>query len=560
MSRLCCALFALVPAALGAQGPDTVVITRPQRDGPTPAERRAASIYNAPGTMRVLGSHTIGRNMVVDGAVAVVDGPLRVEGRIAGDLVAINADIEIADGADIEGDVLVLGGHATVSGGARISGTLEQHTDRLNIRFEDDRLVIVERRDEYHRIEWRERRFPRRSRVTGRASLVLTSAGIYNRVEGLPIYLGPRLSWHAQDFDARLEGLGIFRTAASFDLQNRDVGYRALGRVRFGPRRLVELAGRAFDQVMPIEDWQLRDDEVGWASLLLHRDYRDYFLARGVGAYGRLRLADMVSVWADASWFDASSLDARDPWTPFRNSQAWRPNPAIDEGRFTEYRAGFEISTLHNADWEGGVRLRGEWLHGIGKDLSPVALPASVRAPLAASGYRYDRAWADLRIYQEFAGGALSLRAAAAGDLRKHGPLPVQRRLSLGGPDPLPGFTFHRFGCNEAVGDPALPALCDRMALFQAEYRTGLSIDVGNDDDDDRGWWGWGNWDPFDFDETHIVLFTDAGAAWIGAVTPKRFNWDVGAGLEIGGFGVYVARALERDKPVRVVLRLHQRF
>jgi hypothetical protein len=169
--------------------------------------------------------------------------------------------------------------------------------------------------------------------------------------------------------------------------------------------------------------------------------------------------------------------------------------------------------------------------------------------------------WADLRLYQSFWGGALSLRGVAAGDLHEHGPLPVQRRLSLGGPDPMPGFTFHRFGCNEAVGDPALPALCDRMVLFQAEYRTGLSIDIGDEGDDDRGWWGWGNWeDAFDFDETHVVLFTDAGAAWVGDVTPKRLNWDVGAGIEFGGFGVYIARALERDKPVRAILRLHHRF
>jgi hypothetical protein len=95
--------------------------------------------------------------------------------------------------------------------------------------------------------------------------------------------------------------------------------------------------------------------------------------------------------------------------------------------------------------------------------------------------------------------------------------------------------------------------------LFQAEYRTGFSFDVG-DGDDDEGWWGWGGWDSFDMDEIHLVLFTDAGAAWNGDATPKRLNWDFGAGVEIGGFGVYFARALERDKPVRVALRLHTRF
>jgi hypothetical protein len=168
--------------------------------------------------------------------------------------------------------------------------------------------------------------------------------------------------------------------------------------------------------------------------------------------------------------------------------------------------------------------------------------------------------WADLRLHQPLVGGGLSLRAVAAGDLGENGPLPVHRRLSLGGPDPLPGFDFRRFSCNEGVGDPALPALCDRMVLLQLEFRTGFSFDTQGSDDD--GWWGDGgwDWDWLDLDELHLVLFSDAGAAWNGDNTPSRLNWDVGAGLEIGRVGLYFARALEEDRPVRAVLRLHRRF
>lgn len=547
---------------------DTVVITQPGRYGEGPAERRAVSVYNASGTMRVLGRHTIGSDVVVAGDVAVLDGPLRVEGRITGDLVAINADVEIVAGGQVEGDVLILGGRGDISDDARVGGTVEQHTARVVVRLVDERLEI-EGRDEPRVIRDRDRRpptdrrLPRQSRWRpyGRASLVLTSEGTYNRVEGLPILAGPRITWRTDELDARLEGFGIFRTAASFDLETRDVGYRVAGRLRFGgDNRPFELSARAFDQVMPIEDWQLDKGEVGWATLLFHKDYRDYFLARGVGAAAKFRLGRTLLAYADVSRFNASSIDARDPWSLSRNSRPWRPNPTIDEGRFTEYRAGFELSTPR--EWgghsHGGAWLKAEWLHGVGDSVAARALPLTVRGPIPASGYRYDRLYADLRLHQRFAGGGLSLRAAAAGDLGQDGPLPVQRRLSLGGPDPLPGFNFRRFGCNEGVGDPALPALCDRMVLLQAEYRTGFSFDVDIGDEDDDGWWGGWNW--FDWDDTHLVLFADAGAAWLGDATPKRFNWDFGAGVDFGGFGIYFARALEENRPVRVILRLNRRF
>ena len=150
---------------------DTVVITQQGRYGEGPAERRAVSVYNASGTMRVLGRHTIGSDVVVAGDVAVLDGPLRVEGRITGDLVAINADVAIVAGGEVEGDVLILGGRGDISDDARIGGTVEQHTARVVVRLVDERLEI-EGRDEPRVIRDRDRRLPRQSRwrPTGRAS------------------------------------------------------------------------------------------------------------------------------------------------------------------------------------------------------------------------------------------------------------------------------------------------------------------------------------------------------------------------------------------------------
>src|SRR2546427_13162428 len=43
---------------------------------------------------------------------------------------------------------------------------------------------------------------------------------------------------------------------------------------------------RAYDVVLPVEDWGLHSAEIGWAAFLFQRDYRDYYLSKGVA--GRL--------------------------------------------------------------------------------------------------------------------------------------------------------------------------------------------------------------------------------------------------------------------------------
>ena len=543
----------LLLLALAAQ--DTVVIQPSGRYQDGPAERRAVAVFNAPATMRVLGDHTIARDVAISSDVAVLDGPLRIEGRVVGNLVAINAEVSIVAGAEVTGDLLILGGRVAVDEGARVGGTVEQHIGRLRVRLVDQRLEIEDR-------EPRPRRLPRQSRSypAGRLSLALTTEGTYNRVEGLPIVLGPRITWRGDGLDARLETFGIFRTSTGLDFESREVGYRLAGRFRFGGRsRPVELNFRVFDQVLPMEDWQLQADEVGWSSVLFRKDYRDYFLADGLGGGARYRLGDALQAYADVVWLDANSVSERHPWSLARTSSNWRQNPAIDAGEFTELRAGIDLRTRRSWSWNRGARLKFEWLHGAGENVTARVLPATVRDPIPATGYRFDRLFGDLRLHQRLVGGGISLRAVAAGELGSSGPLPVQHRLSLGGPDPMPGYDFRRFSCNDGVGDPALPALCDRLVLFQAEFRTGSSFDVGDSDEDDDEWWGWrGHW--FDWDDFHFVLFTDAGAAWNGSNTPDRLSWDVGAGINVGGFGLYFARALEEGRPVRGVLRLHRRF
>jgi hypothetical protein len=190
-------------------------------------------------------------------------------------------------------------------------------------------------------------------------------------------------------------------------------------------------------------------------------------------------------------------------------------------------------------------------------------LPLAVRPPLPLTPYQYDRVFGDLRLYQPVGWGELRLRAAG-GTVLGDAPLPIQRRFSLGGPEPMPGYGFRRFACNDFVADPALPALCDRMVVFQAEYRGGLDINPFDAWDRDA-WHGrrdrdWGDWEDFWWEGPQVVLFADAGTGWLKGSDPGRLHWDIGAGLEVGSVGLYAARAIERNQPIRWTLRIHRRF
>ena len=551
------AALAWAPLSLAAQ--DTVLVTRG-----VPADERAVRKFNGENTTRIYGEHAVSRGATIRTDLGVLDGPLTVYGTVEGDLVAVNADVSIYAGAEVLGDVLVVGGTLFVSEEADIVGSVERHAARISVRVVDGRLELTGER--IRRVVVSGDRRLRRSYHAGRASLVVTTGHTYNRVEGLPVMAGPRITWTDRATAFRLEALGIWRTATGFDpdIDNRELGYAALASLGLGRDREIELGGRAFDVVTPLEDWQLRDDEAALTTLLWHRDYRDYYLDRGVAGFARLRPAPEITLFGELARTEATSVDARDPWTPFRNAQPWRPNPLVDEGTFTRVAAGIDLDTRYDDRWSTGIRLHAEWERGRSEDVVERVLPLAVRPPLPLTPYVYDRVFGDLRLYQPLGWGELRLRAAG-GTVLGDAPLPIQRRFSLGGPEPMPGYGFRRFACNDLVADFSLPALCDGMVLFQAEYRGGLDINPF-DGIWDRDGWGrrgdrdWDEWEDLWWDGPQFVLFADAGNAWLKGTDPGRLHWDAGVGLELGSVGLYAARAIERDQPIRWTLRIHRRF
>ena len=164
--------------------------------------------------------------------------------------------------------------------------------------------------------------------------------------------------------------------------------------------------------------------------------------------------------------------------------------------------------------------------------------------------------------------------------------LPIERRLSVDGPGVMPGYGFRaqRDGadlgtCTLGLAFPGQPAMCDRIALLQAEYRGDLHFDFNPDwesHDDVIG--GRDGTAPrarahhFHRDGTWVV-FADAGRGWLvgtagDSLTYARdrippfstFRTDLGAGVDFGGVGFYLAKAMSAGEPLRFFVRLRHRF
>src|SRR5688572_26517610 len=98
-------LLSFGAAAAGAQVRDRYPTGLP-RD----VAREATRLYNETAALRTTGSLEIDQDRVVDGDVAVLNGPVMIAGRVRGRVLAINSDVVLRSSARIDGDLLVVGG------------------------------------------------------------------------------------------------------------------------------------------------------------------------------------------------------------------------------------------------------------------------------------------------------------------------------------------------------------------------------------------------------------------------------------------------------------------
>jgi hypothetical protein len=592
MTKAAIALLWLASAS-AAWAQDTTITIRPSPRGavqpltvrqlPADVASQAIQLYNAPTTVRLTGPAWVPAARGIDGDVAILGGPAVIAGRISGTLEILNGDLTFETGAVVGGDVLVVGGSITGADHADVQGDVRRFRTPLRYRRESDSLVYEAGRTLLpprwiQQLEWGE------GSRGNRAGMLLALAGTYNRVEGLPVLFGPRVDLRVNGTTRfQADALAVFRTAdISFD--SGDIGYRTHGELVFGNReRNIGFGVRAFDLVTPVEAWPLKDFEVGWASFLFHRDYRDYYRRHGAGFYAAWRMARGVGVSAEFRSQSEASLAARSPWTLFRTDEPWRPNPAVTDGRYRALVLALRLDTRNDrAAPSAGWLAAWEYEVGQGRDLTGsldavycgiVAGPCAV-PPTAGTTLDYQRIAFDARRYLRLSPSArLNLRLAGGGWVGGD-PLPLQRRLSLGYPDPLPGYGFRQFACDPGAVAGS-PALCDRALLLQAEFRTHLGLDFGPQWASD---WGTGDeeYEPFHVSGPDLVVFADAGRAWSvtrgGLAGPdmippdklpalSTYRTDVGIGLDFGPLGFYLAKPFDHaSRAVTFTVRMGRRF
>jgi len=581
------ALLAAIPAR--AQQ-DTVPQEIAEARLPADVAERVTTFFNDPRTLHFNGRTRIPADGTVSGPVAVLDGPFSVAGRVDGDVVVINGDLEFLPGAVVAGNVTVVGGRITGAESARVQGETNAYSAPLEYVREGERLVLQEPETVGDSTGEGTTLRPRR----GRTRLVLATEGSYNRVEGLPITFGPVVETPGRN-PFHLRARGIFRTEAEGPYGAERWGGDVVAEQYLGGTGLFRIGGAVRSVVSPIEGWHLSNVENSLSTFVFHRDYRDYYQRQGYSVFATV--GQRRSPFSATLEYRAERhlpLAAGNPWTIFNNNDPWRLQPFAARGDLN--------SILASVKWDGrsdpvdpatGWYIETELERAVRSTLrQPELVSVAVGGDDPIGTVRPDRhyglfthALVDLRRYNRISPTArLNLRVMAAGGIGDEF-LPPQRQHALGGEASLPGFNLLSLDCaarGEVVRVPSDPSQnpaprafyggygCDRVVLVQAEYRgnVDLHINVGRPDSEreDDGvrrvsarWDGTLGWS----------LFADAASGWgkapWGGLQQDAF--DIGAGVLLGRLGVYAAVPVASDgrfvRPSRgpnIFVRLNSRF
>ena len=525
--------------------------------------REVTDRWNSAETRRVRGAFTLAATDTLRGDLAIIDGPVKIAGVVTGDVVAINANVSFEGTGLVGGSLTVVGGEVQNRTPASVKGSVREWRSRLRYTETGEHLEPVPETADLAR--WQ--RWGRNHEVQG---------------EGLPLLLGPRFRTVHGDTRVTVEAFGIFRTGGNLSWEPANLGHRVRAEVRQGRSAGYALGARLYDEVEPVERWALTDDEVGLASVLFTRDFRDYYQRHGGGGYASLFGPAQTSLTVSLNRERWSSRVARNPWSLLQADDKWRANPRADDGLINLFTVAGQLDTRNNLDRpRSGWLVKAEFERGEGM-LTDIA-PTTVGTRTTMQGrITYSRALFDVRRYNRLAPNAqLNLRMIGGGVLAGD-QLPAQRRFSVSGADALPGYDFRSKAGPTDVGScssgsdslyTALgrPAQCDRFAVFQAEWKTDFRFSIFRDRRAEGGRW------PFNRRfrvEGAWVLFMDTGRGWLigegddmlhygksNLPTLRSWRTDVGAGLDFGAFGVYVAQSVtDTDLKPNVFVRLGRRF
>ena len=559
---------ALVQSDAAAQNPvRTLDIGGPPRDS---AARRcysdsvltaALAGFNSPTAVNAFGGNVrIPPADTIRATYAVSGGSVRVDGTVLGQVIVFNGDVRVSATGTVSGDVIVLGGHLTAVAGARIGGR----------RIECDEPVRLERRANGMVAAGTQGR--NLGHLASDVVVMLggvriapfVGVGTYNRVEGLPIQLGGKAAWSpTPDDSVHVDGYGVLRTARDPSGSRPGVGWHLSGRWVHGGSLPFTIGLAGGPTINATADRSYSALESGLSALFLRRDYRDWYLRRGVRLTGSARPTPELTVTAGMDVSRETTALSVDAFSLLRGTTAWRPNPLIDDGKYRTLSAGAiwdaRSEVTHPVlSWYAEAEVR----HVTSNDLTPVSLPTTIRDSLPQTGYGETETNFDLRGYLRLnPAQRIAARVSGAGYLSGD-PLTIQNRRAISGADPLMGYQFRAINCDRrSKPDPATPALCDREMAIQVEYHHTLPVDLITR----VGGYTIG------FHNPDLVLLADAGSAWLagdsaGRVPANRIQalreWrsDVGVGITTRSLGLYLAKSLVDPVGIQIQLLFNVRF
>lgn len=343
----------------------------------------------------------------IPGNVLVLDATAIVEGAVAGDLIAVDANVFLRPSARVHGSTVNVGGGLYRSALARIGGEV------VDVPLAPYRVV----------------REPGRFRIEARSD---------ERTLVLDGFKG----FHAPTYDrvnaATLEWGATYRPAAFAGVEPRlhgQIGYLSgRGALTGGLALALERAPTtltfgAEETVATNEHWIRGDLRNSLSFLVAGHDYRNYYEIERV--YGELerRFGSETQGWTigvGAQLEHAKSLNAGSPWTLFGDEI--RQNPHVDDGRIAS------VFLTSNAAWQGlNTILRG-----------------GGRLELAGEAVGGDFSFARFVFWGESAMRALADHTLEI-EWRVQGPLPGteslprQRWSFIGGSGTLNTFSIGRF-------------------------------------------------------------------------------------------------------------------
>lgn len=398
----------LLAAAVSLAGPlpPAEVVVR-EGEGIPAFDRRIDALLAAGDFLLVTRDTLIARQDTVPRSVLVLDASLILEGDVAGDLLAVGANVFLRPTARIRGDAINLAGGLYRSEQAMIAGTIEDHPLAPYRVIRSDGTVRIQgiQAPAGWELAWPfGLRPPTYDRVDG---LTLRWEGSY----GARLWRGGRQT---------VRGSVAYRTERSAPAGGLEIAETRGGtRVAIGARRETDTNDR----------WIRGNAYNSLTFLTTGRDYRDYFEADRLYAtverdFEGTRIRGSARLRAQLE--RARSLAASDPWTLFGGEP--RSNPPIDPGTIASAILG------GSATWFG----------------SSAVLDNAVELEFAGNAAGGDVAFSRFLVtgraaMRALANHALRVRWRFQGPLPGTEDLPRQRWMFVGGEGTLPTFSIARF-------------------------------------------------------------------------------------------------------------------